>query len=67
MFQLLSEGFLLLGEALLLEMQLSLAFDCEFVVRDTRAELANGVGGVFGREKVVKVGNVWLCIAELHS
>lgn len=66
-FQLLREGFLLLGEMLLLELEFGLAFDGEFVVRDTRAELANGVGGVFGGEKAVKAGDVWLCVAELHS
>ncbi|SUB78629.1 Uncharacterised protein [Porphyromonas macacae] len=42
-FQLLSEGFLLLGETLLLELEFGLAFDGEFVVRDTRAELADAV------------------------
>lgn len=42
-FQLLSEGFLLLGEELLLELEFGLAFDCEFVVHDTIAELADAV------------------------
>lgn len=67
MFQLLSEGLLFLRETLLLELEFGLAFDGEFVIRDTRAELTNGVGGVFGGEKAVKAGDVWLCIAELHS
>ena len=49
-----------------MEMQLGLAFDYEFVVLDTRAELANGVGEVFGREKAVKADDVWLCISELY-
>lgn len=43
LLELLSEGLLFLGEVLLLEMQLVLAFDCEFVVRDTKAEPADAV------------------------
>ena len=40
---LLREGFLFLSETLLLELEFGLAFDSEFVIRDTRAELADAV------------------------
>ena len=43
LLELLSEGFLLLGEELLLELEFGVAFDCEFVVHDARAELADAV------------------------
>ena len=46
-FQLWSEGLLLLGEELLLEMQFGLALDCESVAGDLEAELANGVGRIY--------------------
>lgn len=43
LLELLSKGFLLLGETLLLGLKFGLALDGEFVVRDTRAELADAI------------------------
>lgn len=37
--------------------EFSLALDCEFVVGDLVEELANGVGGVFGGEEAVEMGD----------
>ena len=54
-------------ETLLPEMQFGLGFDCEFVVHDTRAELADAFVWALCPKKAVKAGDVWLCIAEPHS
>lgn len=47
LLELLSECFLLLCDSLLLELEFGLALDCESVVGDLVAELANGVGRIY--------------------
>lgn len=52
---------------MLLEGEFSLALDCEFVVGDLVAELANGVGGVFGGEEAVEMGDYGTIVTLLHT
>lgn len=67
MSQLLREVFLFFRELLLLEGKFGLALDCEFVVGDLVAELANGVGGVFGGEEAVEMGDYGTIVTLLHT
>ncbi len=65
--ELASERGLFLVETLLLEAELGLALDGEFVVCDARAEFADAVVRVFGREEAIKLGNLRLVLSQFRA
>ena len=44
-----------------------MALDGEFVVADLVVEVANGIGGTFGGEEAVEMGDYGIIVALLHT